>query len=400
MRNVILILVLVVFGTGDALASLPPTQARATQGVQSDDDTTLVARRKGRKKKRKKRRRGRRRMAAPAADSFEQSEPEASEEAWAAAPSSQEGNVTPAAMNNAPQADSTNGGGEAVAQAPQGSGGMGAPGWAPGWSGGNQQAAPEVKDSGEAATRSSKRSSRRGGVANAIIVLSGGYTGAGRKFEVVDNTTENVRPYEATFVSLVGGQAELYPGSLTDVSLLQGLGVRGGYWQAIGLASTTEANPDETYSTTWNEIDVGVTYRVALGDTLWVLGASYGMLNFSVALPEGAPAAGEAPALGYRYGRAGLDLRWAIDSVAVLVGGGYRMVLGTGEFGDVTFPGSSAKGYDFGGGLSYQIMDNVEVQAKGKYSVFSHTLVSNDNYKASSAADTYWGGQAGLVLFY
>jgi hypothetical protein len=232
------------------------------------------------------------------------------------------------------------------------------------------------------------------------VVLNAGYTGAGRKFEVFDNTTENVRPYEATFVSLVGAQAQAYPGALIGVPVLDGIGIRGAYRQAIGLASTTEANPEESYATTWNEMEAGVTFRLALGNSLWVAGASYGMLNFAVALPEDAEAADEAPALGYTFGRVSLDMRLALGSLSLLLGGGYRHVLSTGELGDVTFPGSSAMGYDVNGGLAYQIMDFAEIQVTGRYSAFVHSLVPNETHVASGATDTYWGARAGLVVFF
>jgi hypothetical protein len=406
-RTIILCVIVLVFAPGDGLAKITPVQPQTPPGVQSDDGTTLAARRK-RKKRRKKRRRrrARRRPAAQQADSYSEPEASSGDDGWnnsdggggsgGGAADQTGGNGNGGAGNGG----AGNGGGDGFAVAANTSGGAQNAGWATGWAASGPSTSVEAKESGSRSSRSSRRGSRRGGVAGATFVLNAGYTGAGRQFEVLDNTTENVRPYEAAFVSLVGAQAEAYLLSLAGIPLLEGVGVRGGYRQAVGLASTTEANPEESYSTTWNEMEAGVTYRLALGNSLWVAGASYGMLNFAVALPEGAEAADEAPALGYTFGRLSLDMRLAIGSVSVLLGGGYRHVLSTGELGESTFPGSTAMGYDVNGGLAYQVTDFAEVRATGHYSAFVHSLVSNQTHAASGANDIYWGARAGLVVFF
>ncbi len=245
------------------------------------------------------------------------------------------------------------------------------------------------------------RYKRAAGLGGAALILRPGYTGAGRNYAYADPRTPNLRPYKAMFISMVGGSGELYPAVWAGLSIVDDIGLRGGYWQAIGLKSSTGGG-DTDYTTTFSAMDVGLTGRFHLGDSLLSLNVSYGTLTFDLAVPASDPLAEQVQNLAYGFLRAGLDFRLVLDRLAILAGGAYRHVLSTGPLGDDFFPSSSALGFDAHLGAAYELLGFLELYGRGNFVQFIHSFDPRDGaaYAADGATDLYWGAELGVAVFF
>lgn len=266
-----LVLALVFAWSGEALANLP-TQVGAPS-LSSDSGAVKVARRKKKKRKKRKKRKRKKRGGGAVAPA----EP-------------------PAPPPEPPPADT---GGESGAEtagdgkeggADWGSSDWASPDWAGGGSGGSSSSSSDLlkddSDTGDGGSdkpvedvekkvEPSKPYRKSKGVGGAFLLVSPVYAGVNRSFKYAPagNTSDNLRPYEAKYVSMVGANLEFYPGVLLEISAIDWLGVRGGYRMALGLKSAARTDPNTEYSTNWNEIDGELTGRFVFGDAMLTVGA-------------------------------------------------------------------------------------------------------------------------------
>ncbi|MBI5507441.1 MAG: hypothetical protein HY903_01690 [Deltaproteobacteria bacterium] len=252
----------------------------------------------------------------------------------------------------------------------------------------------------EAAIASSKTPRRKRGtdVSDAFIVLRPVYTLSMRTFSYANRQTDNLRPYEAKLVSLLGAELEAYPAVVAAIPVVENIGVKVGYRQALGLKSSPKDNNTVKLTTTWKELDAALCYRLVLHPMLINVAVGYGSLAFTFNIPAGDPLAGQAPDLTYTFVRPSLDLRVTAGPVVILAGGGYRYVLGTGKLGKDYFPDGQASGFDGNLGVAYPIASRFEAYALGFYTRFTHALnpASGATYVAKSATDAYYGGRLGV----
>jgi hypothetical protein len=379
--------------SGEAIASLPTQPIQST--LSSDDGAVAVARRKKRKKRKKKKKKKRGGAAVAPAPPEPPPEP----------PPADTGGESGAATE-----------GDAKAKdADWGSSDWASPDWAGGGGGGSSSSDLLKEESGDTGSsddkpveevkkdaKPSKSYRKKSGVAGAFVLFSPVYTGVNRSFSYspAGNTSDNLRPYEASYVSMAGAKLEFYPGVLLGVPYLDKVGIRGGYRMALGLKSAARTEPGTEYGTNWNEIDADLAGRFAFGDAILTIGAGIGMLNFELDVPGSDPLSDQVQDLGYMFIRAGIDFRYSIDKLSILLGGAYRHVLSTGELGDSVFPDSSAMGFDASAGVAFQLLDFVEAFASFQFTQFMHSLEANATYDADGATDRYLGGQAGITLFF
>ncbi|OGR07171.1 MAG: hypothetical protein A2341_03510 [Deltaproteobacteria bacterium RIFOXYB12_FULL_58_9] len=351
---------------GEAFASIGQTPDSGRAAVKSDEGIA-VARRKRRKKKRPIPKTTEKPAVAPAEEGGGKPEAEGTEKGKDANWGSSSEWASPEWASDKPDGEKKEGGEEAIV---------------------------------ETVTPTPSSYKRVAGARGAFLLLSPSYTAAGRSFAYSKAATGNLRPYEALMVSLAGMSAEFYPGVMLEMGGLDILGIRAGYRQAIGLKSTPKTDEGTEFQTNWNEMDFGLTGRFHLGDLTLTAAVSYGMLNFDIDVPSGHELNEQVQSLGYNYVRIGLDARYSINQLSLLFGGGYRQVLGTGELGDDTFPGSSALGFDAHAGAAYQIVSFLEVSLVGNYTHFAHSLKSNDTYEAEGATDQFFGAEVGATVFF
>ncbi len=388
---------------GEAPAALPTTPAQPEASVRADEPVQ-VARRKKRKKKRRKKKRRKKRGGTTAVAPAEPAPPPPEP------PPEETGAGEAGAEVDAAAAGDSN------ESADWGSSDWASPDWASEGGGATTNSSSEARleetgsDGAEAEpveevaqeVTPAEPYRKAKGVAGAFLLFSPVYSGVNRNFAYSpeNGTSDNLRPYEASYVSMVGGRLEFYPGVLLGVSAIDVLGVRAGYRMALGLKSAARTQPDVEYGTSWNELDVDLAGRFVFGDAMVTAGAGFGMLNFNLDVPGSDPLSEQVHDLGYQYVRVGVDLRYNLGELGVLAGGAFRYVLGTGELGDSVFPDSSAIGFDANAGVAYQVLRFAELFASFQFTQFMHSLTANATYDADGATDRYLGGQAGVTLFF
>lgn len=171
------------------------------------------------------------------------------------------------------------------------------------------------------------------------ISLRGG--AMNRKFEYTDDLNGTLRPYELGAAPFVRLDLEWYPWASFADGVGANVGLVGGYQQAFGLSSeTTDGGELDTSS---NAFDVGLRWRIPLGEQELGVSARYGQQTFE--LDDGDR--NFIPSVKYGYVRPALDARIAIGSLFIGLDVGYRFVLDSGEFAeDPWFPDQSVGAVD------------------------------------------------------
>lgn len=369
------ILVLLAFVLPDlGLAAIVAPSSDAGAQIKADDNWLAKSRKKKKKKKRKvkKSTSGDSKDAAGTTEEYEEEE----------------------------EADTGN---DAAGTAPAGSTeGTPASGeWgSPGWSGGADAVNTDTSGSPSSTDSSTSRYKRDKGVPGAMLIARPLYSVMSRKLTYSE---EGLRPYETSPVaSFAGVHLEFFPGVLAEMSGLDAIGLRLGYGMALGLKSAPKEDKTQSLSTAWNQVDFGLCGRLVFDDVLLVLGVDYGMLKFDLNLPTTGGLSADTANFNYKFVRLGLDVRFAIDDLALLAGGAYRLVLDTGPIKDVFFPKSSASGFDGYVGASYQVIEWLEAYFTVSYARFSHSFNPEATaiYKAKSGTDAYFGGNLGVNVFF
>ena len=274
----------------------------------------------------------------------------------------------------------------------------------PNWAGGSSGSKPSSSDAKpvESASKVEKRQ-RGGALEQAFLLVRPGYTISGRQFNYAGRQTDNLRPYEALGVSQVGIDVEAYPAAILQMAALGNLGLHVGYRQAIGLKSSPKDNKSVTLTTSWKELDVDLKYRLVFDPLMLSVSIGYGTLGFTFEVAGDDPLATQVPDLSYSFLRAGLDVRVNVGPVAVLAGGAYRLVFGTGSLGSTDyFPDNKAMGYDVNLGVALPLLPHFEVVVLGYYTGFGHTLnpQTDATHVATSASDGFYGLRLGAQLYF
>jgi hypothetical protein len=246
----------------------------------------------------------------------------------------------------------------------------------------------------------SARTKQGVGLEGAFVLIRPGYALSGRRFSYSGPKTDNLRPYRALGVSQVGIDLEAYPAAIPQIEVAENLGLHFDYRQAIGLKSSPKYNKSITLTTTWREMDVDLRYRLFFDPVLLHLFVGYSTLAFTFEIADGDPLAGQVPDLSYSFMRTGLELRVNAGPLAVLAGGAYRLVFGTGKLGDSYFPDSKTMGYDASVGAALPIVPHFEMVGLLYFTHFGHTLnpAAAASYLATSATDNFYGLRLGAQL--
>jgi hypothetical protein len=203
----------------------------------------------------------------------------------------------------------------------------------------------------------------------ALLVLQANLEAGSRHVSYVDRITPSLRPYDLFAAPLASIAAEVYPLTRTRMpAVVRGLGVTGDYARAFGLASADAGGVE--VGTAWQAYDFGLRDRVDLGGAL-LLGVDlgYGAIDFDFDRPGFAAV---LPSVGYRFLRAGLDLRSHGD-LAVFGGGGYLDVLSTGNMGGL-FPRESVGGVEARLGAAYSVAAGFELSLGVSYTRFFYSM--------------------------
>jgi hypothetical protein len=222
--------------------------------------------------------------------------------------------------------------------------------------------------------------------ARALLIAQLAMEAGSRHFAYVDRLTAELRPYDLFAAPVPSIAIEIYPAARTHIPFLSGLAVTGDYARAVGLSSADAGGTK--VGTAWQDFDVGLRERIGVGRAL-LLGVNlgFGAVDFRF---DGVPAGTMAtlPSVGYRFLRAGLDLRGALGAFSLYGGGGYLQVLSAGPMGDL-FPRESVGGVEARIGAAYVLARSFELSLGVGYTRFFYTFnpVPGDANVAGGALD-------------
>jgi hypothetical protein len=189
--------------------------------------------------------------------------------------------------------------------------------------------------------------------------------------------------------------AEVYPLARSDLGVLRGVGIAGGYGRAVGVASADTGGT--RVDTSWQRFDVGLRGRFDLGRAAMMgLDAGLGGIDFHFGDLAGATAL--LPSVTYRFLRVGPEVRVFLGNVSVYGGGAYLPVLSTGSIGNL-FPRATTGGIEARAGAAYLFAPNLEVSVGLGYTRFYYSLrpEPGDTNVAGGATDEIANVSLGLA---
>jgi hypothetical protein len=185
-----------------------------------------------------------------------------------------------------------------------------------------------------------------------------------------DKLTSTLRPYDLTAAPLVSIAAEVYPLAHAGLDrLIGGIGVTGDYERAFGLSSADKAGGQ--VGTQWQSFDFGLRERVVINPSI-LLGADlgYGAVDFQFDRPS---FTAQLPSVGYRFIRAGIDVRATHGDLSGFAGGGYLFMLSAGDMGGL-FPRESVGGIEGRIGGAYALTPHFELSLALSYARFFFSM--------------------------
>ena len=187
---------------------------------------------------------------------------------------------------------------------------------------------------------------------------------------------------------------EFYPLAFVSKGALSGIGIVGGYQQALGLKSENTVT-HEVYKTTESAYNVGLRYRLAFGPSEVGVSARYGAQRFGFGSTASAPSGPSVPDVAYTSVRLGVDGRLVLGPVAVLAGAGYLPVLTSGEISSAAyFPHLKVSGVEAMLGVGVHVAGPFEVRLVGEYRRYFYAMnpVPGDARVAGGAVDQFITG--------
>ncbi len=227
-----------------------------------------------------------------------------------------------------------------------------------------------------------------------------------RNLDYVGVTTGNVRTYNLPFFPVPQVRLEVYPLAFGGPGLLSGLGLEGAFAYAPYLKSKRVGSDTDAYPTTVMKVDAAVRWRIvpfssyALAIIPFV---GWRLQSFTVGPLAAGGRLDGLPDITFNGLRAGLAVevpvvpRW----VTIIAHGGVLPMFSSGEIISATFfKGGSTFGFEAGGGVAVQLLPWLQVRGTFEYTRYTLTFqtTAGDAYVATSASDTYLGGNAALRL--
>jgi len=197
-----------------------------------------------------------------------------------------------------------------------------------------------------------------------------------------------------------------YPGAHFTDGFGAHIGIELSYERAFGIDSVpADPDDDRTFPTRSQEWLIGLRGRFPLDRHYFSLGVGYGSHIFVIE-PSGPAVAGrgnlpEIPRTEYDFLRIHADARLAVaGGFHVTLGGGYRVVFGSGGIEDeVWFPDASVGGVEADVILGYQFDNGLEIRLGFDWRryFYSMNVDLTSPWIAGGAVDQYLGGSLGIA---
>jgi hypothetical protein len=216
---------------------------------------------------------------------------------------------------------------------------------------------------------------------------------------------QGLRGYTLGNAPSLGASLAWYPAAHFRGGLVSNLGLAASLEYTPGLVSQT--SDGSRYPTSASDFWAGARGRLLFGGAQVSLTLGGGQQVF-VFHSQGAAMRSnlaDLPDVGYTYARAAVDLRAELPAhLAVMVGGGYRYVIGAGDTNYLIqsssyFPNSKFFAFDVMAALGWRPIPLLEVRAGFDLRRYQMSAGTN-NYMVTSAVDQYLslGGQVALLL--
>jgi hypothetical protein len=258
------------------------------------------------------------------------------------------------------------------------------------------QSAPERDAGNLPSTEERARQRTDHALATVGIAYDSGY----RSFTFNDPVTGNLRPYHVGGTPGIFVSTELYPLARTNLTIARDLGVVVRFSRAFAFDSSTSDGGKST--TTWQELEAGLRYRIRTGKSLSapLLGVGVSYVNSSFEFDQsGNVAAAELP--GARYGmlRGAFDARVPIGPVALLAEASYLQVLSVDPV-STRFPRESVHGVGGRLGAAVPLLPWLEARLEARYDRLFYKLnpEPGDAYVAGGALDQHFSITAGAFV--
>jgi hypothetical protein len=211
-----------------------------------------------------------------------------------------------------------------------------------------------------------------------------------RSFKHTQNQT-GLNDYALSGAMSAAMSADLHPFAFAaGKSPLAGLGLHGTMEYGLGVGSRL-AGTEERLSTDVHAWSVGVSYAVSAGAITLAPGVGYAFSNFDSGSKSGAPNA------QYRTLQPGAALTWAAtERLTMCVAGEYLHVLDAGPLkASDRFPRATLYGAEASLGLSYALLDSLEVAASGgvrRFGIATNVIPGDKNIAGGAVDQTTWLG--------
>lgn len=258
-------------------------------------------------------------------------------------------------------------------------------------------------DADVAPAHESRPGARPGGIGGAFVVAALGFDIGGRTLAYNDRLTSNLRTYDVLGAPSLGGSVELYPFAASTTPVVRDLGLVGGYRQAFGLSSRTEAG-DEV-KTAWNRLDVGLRIRGRVGSDgdrpIAVVGASIGYKREAFTFDGSAAIQKEMPSVTYSCLKLGGDVRIPVGPLAITAAAAFLPVFSSGAVA-ARLRESTVGAVEGEIGVAVPFGKSFEGRLGASYTRYFYAFhpQPGDVYVAGGALDQIVRGQTALAFLY
>jgi opacity protein-like surface antigen len=227
-----------------------------------------------------------------------------------------------------------------------------------------------------------------------------GFRAFGRSLTWSGDPDQALARYALPFAPAVAFDATWYPGAHFTSGIAANLGVAFTGDIGVGISSKQDTS---RFGTRCDRFRVSGAFRQPFGSifSLEVV-AGFATQTFSIApvAANDGSARPNIPSVTFSGPRGGLGVRLVkLGPVGIDVMGGFTFLTSTGELGtDVYFRRAGGFGVDAGGGLSIDVVENIQVRAGIDWTRYLLSLRPEEGarFTAPSAVDQYLGGSVAL----
>ena len=227
-----------------------------------------------------------------------------------------------------------------------------------------------------------------------------GFRAFGRSLTWSGDPDQALARYALPFAPAVALDATWYPGAHFTSGVAANLGIAFSGDVGVGISSKQDTS---RFGTRYDRFRVSAAFRQPFGSTFSVEAvAGFSTQTFSidpVAANDGS-ARPNIPSVTFNGPRAGLGVRLVkLGPVGIDAMAGFTFLAWTGELGtEAYFKRAGGFGVDAGGGVSIELVENVQLRAGLDWTRYILTLRPEEGarFTAPSATDQYLGGSVAL----